>query len=151
MKILVADDERDIADAVGMILKYSGYETEVVYNGTDADRRIRESFFDGAILDIMMPGMSGIEVLKKMRDEGDMTPVILLTAKAEIEDKVAGLQNGADDYVPKPFDRRELLARLQTVTRRNQMVPPSKVTCENTRLDPEAGELRGGGRRGLLI
>lgn len=144
MKILVADDERDIADAVGMILKYSGYESEVVYNGIDADRKLRECFYDGVILDIMMPGMSGIEVLSKMRQEGDLTPVILLTAKAEVEDRVAGLQTGADDYVPKPFDRRELLARLQTVTRRGQMMGKSSVACGLTRLDCEAGEVKCG-------
>ncbi|MBO4390741.1 MAG: response regulator transcription factor [Lachnospiraceae bacterium] len=137
MKILVADDERDIADALGMILKYSGYESEVVYNGTDADRKLHECFFDGVILDIMMPGMSGIEVLSRMRRDGDRTPVILLTAKAEIEDKVAGLQSGADDYVPKPFDRRELLARLQSVIRRGQMSLQTTITLGDTRLDPE--------------
>ena len=117
MKILIAEDEPALRHALQTLLQRNNYTTDVVGNGTDALEYLRIGSYDAAILDIMMPKMDGIQVLKTLRREGNVTPILLLTAKASVEDRVIGLDTGANDYLAKPFDIRELLARLRVLTR----------------------------------
>lgn len=110
MRILIADDEEEMTQALSAILKHEHYSVDTVHDGMAAlDYGMAESC-DCLVLDIMMPGLDGLQVLKKLRENGISTPVLLLTAKGEVEDRVAGLDCGADDYLPKPFDVREFLA-----------------------------------------
>ena len=112
-KILIVEDEAGIARFVELELKYEGYEVEVADNGTDGIDKARTCGADLIVLDVMLPGMSGIEICKTLREEGNNIPIIMLTAKDDISDKVAGLDNGADDYMTKPFAIEELLARIR--------------------------------------
>ena len=114
-RILVADDEKELARAVGMILEYSNYEVDIVENGKKAVEKANENIYDVIILDIMMPVMDGIQALKEMRKSNVKTPILLLTAKSQVDDKVEGLDSGANDYLTKPFDRKELLARIRVL------------------------------------
>jgi len=118
MKILLAEDTTDLNRAITVMLTREGYEVDSAFDGEEALERILSSGYDGAVLDIMMPKLDGLEVLSEMRKRHILTPVLLLTAKAEIEDRVAGLDAGADDYLPKPFAMKELLARIRSMTRR---------------------------------
>lgn len=117
IKILLADDEKDLSKAVGTILAYSNYDVDIVSNGKEALERINNTIYDLIILDIMMPVMDGIQALKEIRKNNIKTPVILLTAKSQVDDKVEGLDSGANDYLTKPFDKKELLARIRALTR----------------------------------
>lgn len=119
MRILIAEDEVTIAKALKIMLEKDKYAVDLVYNGTDALNMIHATLYDVLVLDIMMPGMDGIEVLKKIRREGITTPALFLTAKAEISDRVTGLDAGADDYLPKPFASSEFLARIRALVRRS--------------------------------
>jgi DNA-binding response OmpR family regulator len=116
-KILIAEDEKELAKALKAILEYSNYNVSVVYNGKDALEKTKENNFDVIIMDIMMPIMDGITSLKEMRKDGINTPIILLTAKSQVDDKVEGLDAGANDYLTKPFNKKELLARIRALTR----------------------------------
>ncbi len=118
MRLLLAEDEKMLSDALVTLLTHSHYSVDAVYNGEDALDYLRDGSYDGAILDIMMPKMDGLTVLKTIRAEGLDLPVILLTAKSEIDDRVEGLDSGADDYLTKPFASKELLARIRSMTRR---------------------------------
>ncbi len=118
MKLLIAEDTVDLNRALQAILKTQNYEVDAVYDGEEAMTFIEQQSYDGIILDIMMPKKDGIEVLKEIRAKGLNTPVLLLTAKTEVDDRVAGLDAGADDYLPKPFAMKELLARIRSMTRR---------------------------------
>lgn len=118
-RILYAEDTVDLSRAVCAVLEHEGYEVTCCHDGAEASDALVSSAFDVVILDIMMPQKSGIEVLRDMRAHGDVTPVILLTAKAEVDDRVEGLDAGADDYLPKPFAMKELLARVRSLARRN--------------------------------
>lgn len=131
MRILIADDERDISDALGAIFKYHKYDCDVVYNGKDALELSEKHVYDAIILDIMMPLMDGIETLRRLRENEDFTPVILLTAKGETEDKINGLNVGADDYIAKPFDSGELVARVGAAIRRKESYSPNVLTFGN--------------------
>ena len=135
MKLLLADDEKELVSALVAILKHSNYTVDAVYNGTDALDYALAGDYDGIILDIMMPGMDGMEVLKKIREKGLSTPVLFLTAKTEVDDRIKGLDLGADDYLPKPFDMGELLARVRAMLRRKEDFAPANLTCENLTLD----------------
>lgn len=117
MRLLLAEDEVELSNALVTILKHNNYSVDAVYNGLDALDYILAGNYDAVILDIMMPGMDGISVLKKVREEKNMVPIIMLTAKSEIDDKVEGLDAGANDYLTKPFSSKELLARLRVLTR----------------------------------
>ena len=117
MRLLLAEDEKELSDALTAILRHNNYSVDAVYNGIDALDFLTVQDYDGAILDIMMPKMDGITVLTKIRAQGNMTPVLILTAKSEIDDCVLGLDSGAD-YLCKPFSTKELLARVRAVTRR---------------------------------
>lgn len=118
MRLLIAEDDKDIVKALTALFEHNHYSVDAVFNGNDAYDYATEGAYDGIILDIMMPGMDGLEVLKKLRSLGLKTPVLLLTAKGEIEDRVNGLDAGADDYLPKPFAASELLARVRAMLRK---------------------------------
>lgn len=120
MKLLLVEDEKALSKALVAILKHNNYLVDAVYNGEDALDYLDTGLYDGAIIDIMMPVMDGLTLLKTMRQRGNTIPVIMLTAKSEIEDKVLGLDLGADDYLTKPFDTKELLARIRAMIRRKE-------------------------------
>lgn len=135
MRLLLAEDEIELANAIGAILSHSGYVTDTVHDGLAALDHLSQNTYDAVVLDIMMPKLDGIEVLKFMRARGDRTPVIILTAKSEIDDKVNGLDAGADDYLTKPFSAKELLARLRAITRREPTQKSPVLTLGNTTLE----------------
>ncbi|OUS76378.1 DNA-binding response regulator [Paenibacillus sp. MY03] len=124
MRILIAEDETHLAEALSQILKKQHYSVDVVHDGRSAYDYALSGIYDLLLLDIMMPEMDGMTVLRKLRGEGMPTPVILLTAKGEITDKVTGLDHGADDYIAKPFSTEELLARIRAALRRKGEVIP---------------------------
>lgn len=140
MRLLLAEDERSLSRAIVKILEKNHYSVDAVYNGEDALAFLDGQNYDAVILDLMMPKADGISVLKKMRAQGNSTPVMILTAKAEIDDKVLGLDSGANDYLTKPFDTKELLARLRAMTRNQQMID-SKLCVGNITLDRATFEL----------
>lgn len=144
MRILVADDEPEMTMVLEALLKRAHYSVDVVYNGQDAlDYGLAENY-DCIILDIMMPKLDGIQVLEALREKNVATPVLLLTAKSQVEDRVAGLNSGADDYLPKPFDNRELIARVQALTRRGGEYTPKTLVAGNVTLDCATFELKCG-------
>lgn len=118
MRILLAEDEKELAKALAVILRHNNYSVDVVHNGEDALCYLENADYDGAILDIMMPKLDGMSVLRKIREDGNSIPVLILTAKSEIDDRVDGLDAGADDYMTKPFAMKELLARVRAMLRR---------------------------------
>ncbi|MDD5940001.1 MAG: response regulator transcription factor [Lachnospiraceae bacterium] len=118
MKLLLAEDTRDLNRVVTAMLRHEGYIVDSAYDGEEALVDILSNGYDAIILDIMMPKMDGLSVLREIRKRGIITPVLLLTAKAEVDDRVEGLDAGADDYLPKPFAMKELLARIRAMTRR---------------------------------
>lgn len=142
MRLLLAEDEIELSDALVAILKHNNYSVDAVYDGEDALACLEEGNYDGAILDIMMPKMDGITVLKKIRSQGNKIPVLILTAKTEVDDKVIGLDSGADDYLSKPFNAKELLARIRAVTRRNTEAISTVLTMGNISLDCKSFELK---------
>ena len=139
MKLLLAEDEIAMSEAVTDILTYHKYSVDAVYNGADALDYALASQYDGVILDIMMPKMDGIEVLKRLRAAGCTVPVLLLTAKAEVDDRIRGLDAGADDYLPKPFAMGALLARVRAMLRRRENFTPDVVRVGNIALDQRRG------------
>lgn len=141
MRLLLAEDERDLADALEAMLKHNNYSVDVVNNGQDALDYLMLDDYDGAILDVMMPQMDGVTVVKKLRENKKNTPVLLLTAKSEIEDKVYGLDSGADDYLTKPFVTRELLARVRSMTRRQATFTSNVLELGNVSLSKYTFEL----------
>lgn len=140
MKILLAEDEVSMSRALVRILEKNGYTVEPVYDGEEAQDYLEAGEYDAVILDIMMPKMDGITVLKNMRSRSDQTPVIMLTAKSEVDDKVLGLDTGANDYLTKPFDTKELLARIRAMTR-SQNAVDSTISFGNITLDRASFEL----------
>ncbi len=138
MKILIAEDDPSLRRVLSAMLEKSGYSTDAVCDGIEALEYLRSGSYDGVILDIMMPGMDGLRVLKTIRGEKNAVPVLMLTAKAEIDDRVAGLDTGANDYLVKPFDLRELLARLRVLTRKAEVQQANALELGNTRLDTGA-------------
>ena len=135
MRILIAEDEAAIAKALSTLLERNKYSVDVVHTGTDALDYILATPYDALVLDIMMPGLDGLEVLRRARAEGVTTPALFLTAKSEIEDRVAGLDAGADDYLPKPFATAEFLARVRALTRRRGEYAPAELKLGNLTLD----------------
>ena len=139
-----------MSEAVVDILTYHKYIVDAVYDGREAlDYALAESY-DGIILDIMMPKLSGLDVLKQLRREGARTPVLLLTAKAEVEDRIEGLDLGADDYLPKPFVMGELLARVRAMLRRREEFTPDILTCRDVSLNRSSYELSANGKSVVL-
>lgn len=148
MKILYAEDELSLSMAVTEILKMQGYEVEVVYDGDAALEKALGNRYDAAVFDVMMPGLDGVSVLERMRSAQVFTPVLLLTAKSEVEDRIAGLKAGADDYLAKPFAMGELLARIEAMIRRKDRYVVKNVSegnvsldCENNKVSTEMGSL----------
>ena len=148
MRLLFAEDEKSLSRAVTAILEKSNFSVDAVYDGQDALDYLRAGNYDGAILDIMMPKLDGIEVLKTIRAEGNRVPVLMLTAKAEVDDKVLGLDSGANDYLTKPFSTKELLARIRAMTRAQTAQQSSVLSFGNITLD-QSTYLLAGPRRQL--
>ena len=140
MRILLAEDERSLSRVLVTIFQKNNYSVDAVYDGEDALSYLQSGNYDVAVLDIMMPKMDGITVLKKIRQTGSRIPILMLTAKAEVDDKVLGLDSGANDYLAKPFDTKELLARIRSITR-NQTVTDNKLQMGNISLDRATFEL----------
>lgn len=141
MKILLAEDEKDISAALVAILTHSGYEVDPVYDGEAAVQMAQRHSYDCMVFDIMMPKLDGVQALQQIRDGGDVTPVIMLTAKSEVADRINGLDAGADDYLTKPFAMAELLARLRAMTRRSTAFTPQKLQTGSVSLDVAEQEL----------
>jgi len=141
MRLLLAEDEKELSNALVTILKHNNYSVDAVYDGLEALDYLQAENYDGAILDIMMPKMDGITVLKKLREGGSDLPVLMLTAKSEIDDRVMGLDSGADDYLTKPFATKELLARIRSMTRRKAEVTDNILRYGNIKLDRATFEL----------
>lgn len=140
MKLLIVEDEIELANALAKLLRKNNYSVETAKDGEEALLRFELENYDAIILDIMMPKINGIEVLKTIRKTNTNIPIIMLTAKAEVEDKVLGLDSGANDYLEKPFDTRELLARLRSITRQKEEID-NKLMFGNASLNRKTFEL----------
>ena len=141
MRLLLAEDEKALSKALVAILERNNYSVDPVYDGKSALEYIETGNYDGAVLDIMMPVMDGISVLQEIRKSGNLIPVLLLTAKSEIDDKVLGLDSGANDYLTKPFNSRELLARIRAITRVQTAQSSSQLHMGNVTLNRATFEL----------
>ncbi len=141
MRLLLAEDEYSLSRAIIAILKKNNYSADAVYDGNDALTYLGNGNYDGVILDIMMPGIDGITVLKKLRERGITIPVLILSAKSEIDDKVLGLDSGANDYLTKPFNSKELLARIRAMTRSQTEHSDSIMHFGNITLDRATFEM----------
>lgn len=140
MRILLAEDERSLSRVLVTIFQKNNYSVDAVYDGEEALDYLQSGNYDAAVLDIMMPGMDGITVLKRVRAAGNRIPILILTAKGEVDDKVSGLDSGANDYLSKPFDTKELLARIRAMTR-NQVSADTRLRMGNISLDRSTFEL----------
>lgn len=147
MNVLVVEDERNLADAIVEILESASYHAEAVYDGKSGMRACLSGVYDVVVLDVMLPGASGYEIVHEMRRHGLSTPVLMLTARTATADKVEGLDAGADDYMTKPFDAPELLARLRALTRRRGDVVIDEVTFGDVTLDLDTHDLSCGDSR----
>ena len=141
MKLLIAEDERDLAEALTAFFEKHQFTVDAVYNGQDAYDYALAGGYDAVILDVMMPKLNGIEVLRRLRLDGFSAPVMMLTAKAEKDDRVEGFDAGADDYLPKPFAPDELLSRVRALLRRAGDYKPTVLTFGDLALDCAAGTL----------
>ena len=142
MRLLIAEDELDLAEALTAFFEKNRFTVEAVNDGISAYDYAVSGDYDAIILDIMMPGKNGIEVLKELRQEGIKTPVMMLTAKGEKDDRITGFDSGADDYLPKPFAPDELLSRVRAMMRRNEDYKPSLLTFKDISLDTSSGVLK---------
>lgn len=138
MHLLLIEDERAITKAVAFVLERKGHDVDVANDGDEGHDAIANGSYDGIVMDIMMPGRSGTELLAEMREAGDETPVLLLTAKTSLDDKVSGLELGADDYLTKPFEMRELVARIDAMTRKRASI----ITLGDVSIDRTHGTLK---------
>lgn len=141
MKLLLAEDEQSLSKALTAILEHNGYTVDAVYDGIEALEYLEMGEYDGVILDIMMPRMDGMTALQKIREKGNQVPILMLTAKSEVDDKVAGLDNGANDYLTKPFASKELLARIRAMIRTQTAAITSTLQFGNISLDQATKEL----------
>lgn len=141
MRLLLAEDERELSKALVSILKHNNFTVDAVYDGEEALEFLAAEVYDGVILDIMMPKKDGISVLKEVRASGNAVPILMLTAKSEVDDKVLGLDSGANDYLTKPFAAAELLARIRSMTRRQGVAQDNKLRYGNVVLDRATYEL----------
>ncbi len=141
MRLLIAEDELDLAEALTVFFEKNHFTVDAVHNGFDAYAYAVAGGYDAIILDIMMPKLDGIQVLERLRAEGVNTPVMMLTAKGQKDDRITGFNAGADDYLPKPFDPDELLSRVRAMLRRGETYRPTTLTCGDLTLDPASGLL----------
>lgn len=141
MKLLLAEDELDLAEALTVFFEKNHFTVDAVHNGFDAYEYAVTGGYDGIVLDVMMPKLNGIQVLEKLRSEGVSTPIMMLTAKGQTEDRITGFNAGADDYLPKPFDPDELPSRVRAMLRRGQTYRPAALTYGDLTLDPATGDL----------
>lgn len=146
MRILIIEDDKKIAKAVTTGLELEGFAVDVAENGLDGYDLASTVDYDTIILDLMLPGMDGMEICKRLRVEGKRTPVLILTARGETEDKVLGLNSGADDYLAKPFAFNELLARIRSLLRRSGTYIPSVLVCGDLKLDAQTFIVSRGGK-----
>ena len=147
MHLLVVDDDAAVREALALVLGLDGFEVTTAADGREGIRTISSGHPDAVILDVLMPGLDGLEVCRRMRATGDRTPVLMLTARAEVTERVAGLEAGADDYLVKPFAREELIARLRALLRRTGWEGDGQLLrFEDLELDPSAHEAHRGGR-----
>ncbi|WP_373471259.1 response regulator transcription factor [Carnobacterium alterfunditum] len=144
MRLLIAEDEQELARAIQVILENEGYLVDIVHDGKEAYEYASLVDYDGLILDIMMPKLSGLEVLEKLRKESKQIPILLLTAKSAIDDRIGGLDLGADDYLTKPFAMGELLARIRAMTRRKTVLQAKIVTFEDLELNSDSIHISNG-------
>ena len=147
MQILIVEDERRLADLLGELCREQQWQADVVYTGTDGLAYAENGRYDAMVLDVMLPGMDGFAVVRQMRRQKIATPVLMLTARDDVRDKVTGLDCGADDYMTKPFVPEELLARLRALTRRRGEVTLEELTWQDLTLDLTSYELRCGARK----
>ncbi len=141
MKILLVEDEKDLSSVIVRVLNANKYDVDVAFNGLEAINRVHQSMYELIITDLMMPKMDGIQLVQQIRKEGNNTPILILTAKSQVDDKVEGLDAGADDYLTKPFSMKEFLARIRSLTRRKgDLLEPYKI--ENLELDHNTFEIR---------
>lgn len=143
MRLLLAEDELELSEALRVILKHNHYSVDAVHDGMEALDYILSGQYDGVVLDIMMPKMDGLTVLRKVRESGNTVPILMLTARAQIEDRIQGLDQGADDYLVKPFAMGEFLARIRAITRRRTAYAPNLLQCGNITLSRETFLLAG--------
>lgn len=141
MRLLLAEDEEELSQALAAVLRHNNYSVDTVFDGEEALDYLEGQEYDGVILDIMMPKKSGLEVLRTIRAHKNQVPVLLLTAKTQIDDKVEGLDAGADDYLGKPFVMKELLARVRAITRRQSTLTDNVLTVGNLNLNRSTFEL----------
>ena len=141
MRLLLVEDENRMAQALCEILRLEKYEVDHYANGLDGLAAIESNIYDIIILDVMLPGMNGFTLAKKARQKGIRTPILMLTARSELDDKVTGLDSGADDYLTKPFMTKELLARLRALSRRNRNTPDGTLTYGDISLDTNTSTL----------
>ena len=146
MRLLIAEDELDLAEALTVFFEKNHFSVDAVHNGFDAYEYAASGGYDGVILDVMMPKMNGIQVLERLRAEGCRTPIMMLTAKGQKDDRITGFNAGADDYLPKPFDPNELLSRVRAMLRRSEAYQPSVLAWGDVTLDPGTGLLACGGQ-----
>lgn len=146
MKLLVAEDDPKLLKSLKHILETNRYVVDGVTNGHDAFTYAQTGEYDGLVLDIMMPGLDGIQVLKRLRSQGIQVPTLFLTAKTEVEQRVEGLDAGADDYLPKPFAVSELLARIRAMLRRKENYVPDLISCQDLTLNRSTYEIESGGQ-----
>ena len=146
MNVLVVEDERNLADAICHILQGGGYKAEAAYDGPSGLTAAKSGLYDAMVLDVMLPGMSGFEIAHELRRAGNSIPILMLTARTSTTDKVEGLDAGADDYMTKPFEAPELLARIRALTRRTGDVILDEITFGDLRLDLNTHDLSCEGR-----
>lgn len=144
MRVLIAEDEVELAKGLKYLLEKNKFSVDIVHNGRDALDYFHGADYDAIVLDIMMPKMNGLEVLERIRREKSGIPIMMLSAKGEIEDRIVGLETGADDYLPKPFSTREFIARVKALVRRNGNYTDSVLTFGNVTLDCNRYELSSG-------
>ena len=143
MRLLIAEDEADLAEALAVFFEKNQFSVDTVNNGFDAYEYASSGEYDAVVLDVMMPKMNGVDVLRKLREEGVRTPVMMLTAKSQKDDRITGFNAGADDYLPKPFEPDELICRVRAMLRRGDAYRPTVLTFGDLSLDCGSGELRG--------
>lgn len=146
MRLLVVEDQKDLNEIIVRKLSREGYAVDACYDGKDALDYLRGAEYDAVLLDILLPGMTGLGVLKHMRDNGDDTPVLLLTALGDVDDRVSGLDAGADDYLVKPFDFSELMARIRSLTRRKGKRASNIISRGDVTVDTAARTVTRAGR-----